>query len=71
MTGQSNATLPTSGFTSPFGSPFTGSTFFNGFNNGFATGTNPGFIGFGIGTDRVQHQLRHRVQQLHLHRQPE
>ena len=48
MTGQSNLTLPTTGFTSPFGSAYTDSTFFNGFNNGFATGTNPSFIGFGM-----------------------
>jgi len=48
MTGQTNAILPTSGFTSLFGTPFTGSSFFNGFNNGFVTGTTPGFIGFGM-----------------------
>ena len=48
MTGQSNLTLPTTGFTSPFGTAYTGGSFNGGFNNGFATGTTSGYIGFGM-----------------------
>jgi hypothetical protein len=44
---QSNATLPTSGFTNLLGSNFTGSSFASGFNNGFSNSPSTGFIGFG------------------------
>ena len=47
LTSQSNATLPTSGFTNLFGSNFTSNAFANGFNNGFASAPSNGFIGFG------------------------
>jgi hypothetical protein len=47
LQGQSNVTLPTTGFTSPFSSQFTTSSFDGGFNNGFASDTSTGFVGFG------------------------
>jgi len=48
MPSQTNATLPTSGLTSPFTSQFNASRFDSGFNNGFASNANTGFVGFGV-----------------------